>query len=99
MRQVRASVERAYIPEKLRPLCFRQNRYFFSCVKFGQRLSIGTWREAQSQPAPRRLQRAFNLHARKFDFVSITPGEAGLLIATRAMTAQRTIQREVAAIP
>jgi hypothetical protein len=50
--------------------------------------------EAQAQPSLRRMQRLFELDARKLDFVSITPWQARWLIAKMAVPSQRRLQWE-----
>src|SRR5260370_37575274 len=96
LRKVTALVERSFISENLRPICFCKDCHFFSRMKFLRPLSIRARREAQSQPAPRRVQRSFHLDTRELDFVSITPGQAGWLVAQVAVPSQRPPQRKEA---
>src|SRR5260370_30922829 len=99
LRKVTALVERSFISENLRPICFCQDCHFFSRMKFLRPLSIRARREAQSQPAPRRVQRSFHLDTRELDFVSITPAQAGWLVASVAAPPPRTPVREEAPVP
>jgi len=92
LRQVRASIEGAVILEKLRPLCFCQGCHFVTRMKIRRRRSLRMRREAQAQPASRRVQRVFELDAGKLDFVTITPRQDRWLIGKMAVPPQRRLQ-------
>src|SRR5712664_1294889 len=94
LREIGASVERAFIPEDLWPPCFRQNCHFVSCMKIRQRLSLRARREAHAQAASRWMQRLFKLDAGKLDFVPVTPRQARWLIPQVAEPSQRRLQRD-----
>src|SRR5712664_382159 len=94
LREIGASVERAFIPEDLWPPCFRQDCHFVSCMKIRQRLSLRAHGEAYAQSASRRMQRLFKLDTGKLDFVPVTPRQARGLIAKVAVPSQRRLQRD-----
>jgi hypothetical protein len=95
LRQIRASIERAFIPENLWPLYFRQDGYFVSRMNIGRWGHAGKSREAQTQPTSRWMQSLFEFDTGNLDFVSITPWQACWLIAQAPMPSQRRFQWEV----
>ena len=90
--EVRAPVKRTFILENLRSFRLRQNCNFISRMKFQRQRLVRVRREAQPQPAFRRLEFPFELDSRKSDFVPVTPRQSRRFIAQMAMPAQRRSQ-------